>query len=150
MSLWKFWLRRFQQESTDEQEFTTVSSIIAPLKPIAEGVQSKFVGWFGQHLFCFQESELSCRSSDSDQFSLHLFFIWRTVCGRVLYSYCVTVFLWDDESSGNGWVVQGTRSRGCQWLGGTTYHGRQSAWSCSWHAVQDHQIEFAGSSKGMV
>jgi hypothetical protein len=28
----------------DEQEFTIVSSTIAPLKPIAEGVQSEFVG----------------------------------------------------------------------------------------------------------
>jgi hypothetical protein len=35
---------KFQQESTDEQSFTTVPSTIAPLKPIVEGVQSEFDG----------------------------------------------------------------------------------------------------------
>ncbi len=46
---WKVWRSqegewRFQQESTNEQNFTTVPSTIAPLKPIAEGVQSEFDG----------------------------------------------------------------------------------------------------------
>jgi hypothetical protein len=46
---WKVWRSqegewRFQQESMDEQNFTTVPSIITPLKPIAEGAQSKFDG----------------------------------------------------------------------------------------------------------
>jgi hypothetical protein len=46
---WRIWRTqegewRFQQESTNEQEFTIVSSTIAPLKPIAEGAQSEFVG----------------------------------------------------------------------------------------------------------
>jgi len=44
---WRLWRSnegelRFQQESTDEQNFTTVPSNIVPLEPIAEGVQSKF------------------------------------------------------------------------------------------------------------
>jgi len=46
---WKVWRSKegewkFQQESTDEQNFTTVPSNIAPLEPIAEGVQSEFDG----------------------------------------------------------------------------------------------------------
>jgi len=46
---WKVWQSqegewRFQQESTDEQNFTTIPSTIAPLKPIAEGAQSEFDG----------------------------------------------------------------------------------------------------------
>jgi hypothetical protein len=46
---WKVWRSkegewRFQQESTDEQNFTTVPSNIAPLEPIAEGVQFEFDG----------------------------------------------------------------------------------------------------------
>jgi hypothetical protein len=44
---WRLWQSnegelRFQQESMDEQNFTTVPSNIAPLEPIAEGAQSKF------------------------------------------------------------------------------------------------------------
>jgi len=35
---------RFQQESMDEQHFTTVPSTIEPLKSIIEGAQSEFVG----------------------------------------------------------------------------------------------------------
>ncbi len=35
---------RFQQESTDEQGFSTVPSTFAPLKPIHEGEQSEFDG----------------------------------------------------------------------------------------------------------
>jgi hypothetical protein len=46
---WRIWRSkegewRFQQESTDEQNFTIVPSTIAPLKPIAEGAQSEFDG----------------------------------------------------------------------------------------------------------
>jgi hypothetical protein len=46
---WRVWRSkegewRFQQESTDEQNFTTVPSTIAPLKPIAKGAQSEFDG----------------------------------------------------------------------------------------------------------
>jgi hypothetical protein len=33
---------RFQQESTDEQNFTTLPSNVAPLRPVAEGAQSEF------------------------------------------------------------------------------------------------------------
>ncbi len=33
---------RFQQESMDEQNFTTIPSTIAPLKSIAQGAQSEF------------------------------------------------------------------------------------------------------------
>jgi len=44
---WKIWRSqegewRFQQESTDEQCFSTFPSNFEPLKPVAEGVQSKF------------------------------------------------------------------------------------------------------------
>jgi len=44
---WRIWEDeeggwRFQQESTDEQNFTTVPSNFEPLRPIHEGVQSKF------------------------------------------------------------------------------------------------------------
>jgi len=44
---WRLWRSnegelRFQQEFTDEQNFTTVPSNIALLEPIAEGVQSEF------------------------------------------------------------------------------------------------------------
>ncbi len=46
---WRVWRSqegewRFQQESTDEQNFTIVPSTITPLKPIAEGAQSEFDG----------------------------------------------------------------------------------------------------------
>jgi hypothetical protein len=46
---WKIWRSkegewRFQQESTDEQNFTTVPSNIVPLELIAKGAQSKFDG----------------------------------------------------------------------------------------------------------
>jgi hypothetical protein len=46
---WRIWRTqegewKFQQESTDEQKFSTVPSTFAPLKPIREGVQSKFDG----------------------------------------------------------------------------------------------------------
>ncbi len=46
---WRIWRSqegewKIQQESTDEQKFTTVPSTIAPLKPIVEGVQSEFDG----------------------------------------------------------------------------------------------------------
>jgi hypothetical protein len=44
---WRIWRSqegemRFQQESTNEQNFTTVPSNVAPLRPVAEGAQSKF------------------------------------------------------------------------------------------------------------
>ncbi len=44
---WRLWRSnegelRFQQESTDEQNFTIVPSNITPLEPIAEGVQFEF------------------------------------------------------------------------------------------------------------
>ncbi len=46
---WKIWRNqeggwRFQQESTDEQNFTTIPSTFEFLKPIMEGAQSEFVG----------------------------------------------------------------------------------------------------------
>jgi hypothetical protein len=46
---WRVWRSqegewKFQQESTDEQKFTTIPSMIAPLKPIAEVAQSEFDG----------------------------------------------------------------------------------------------------------
>ncbi len=65
---WRVWRSqegewRFQQESTDEQNFTTVPSTIEPLKSIIEGAQFEFVGGLGQHLFfLFQRLELCCRS----------------------------------------------------------------------------------------
>jgi hypothetical protein len=44
---WKVWRSkegkwRFLQESTNEQNFTTVPSNIVPLEPITEGAQSEF------------------------------------------------------------------------------------------------------------
>jgi hypothetical protein len=47
MISWRVWHDagerwQFQQESTDEQHFSTVPSNFEPLKPIHEGVQSKF------------------------------------------------------------------------------------------------------------
>jgi hypothetical protein len=44
---WRIWRSqegemRFQQESTDGQNFTTVPSNVAPLRPVAEGAQSEF------------------------------------------------------------------------------------------------------------
>ncbi|CAM6002414.1 unnamed protein product [Sphagnum balticum] len=44
---WRLWRNqegawRFQQESTDEQKFTTIPSDFEPLKPIHEGSQSEF------------------------------------------------------------------------------------------------------------
>ncbi len=47
--LWRVWRSqegewRFQQEFTDEQNFTIVPSTIEPLKPIIEGAQFEFVG----------------------------------------------------------------------------------------------------------
>jgi len=46
---WRIWRNqeggwRFQQECTDEQNFTIVPSTIEPLKPIMEGAQSEFNG----------------------------------------------------------------------------------------------------------
>ncbi len=46
---WKIWRNqeggwRFQQESADEQNFTTVPSTFELLKPIMEGAQSEFDG----------------------------------------------------------------------------------------------------------
>jgi len=46
---WRIWRSqeggwRFQQESTDEQNFATVPSTFKPLKPIHEGAQSEFDG----------------------------------------------------------------------------------------------------------
>ncbi len=46
---WKIWRNqeggwRFQQESADEQNFTTVPSTFELLKPIMEGTQSEFDG----------------------------------------------------------------------------------------------------------
>jgi len=44
---WRIWKHqdggwRFQQESTDEQQFSTVPSNFEPLRPIHEGAQSEF------------------------------------------------------------------------------------------------------------
>jgi len=44
---WRIWRNQegewqFQQESTDEQNFSTFVSNFAPLTPVAEGAQSKF------------------------------------------------------------------------------------------------------------
>jgi len=44
---WRVWLGqegqwRFQQQSTDEQRFSTLPSNFEPLKPVYEGVQSEF------------------------------------------------------------------------------------------------------------
>jgi len=44
---WRIWRNQegewqFQQESTNEQKFSTVASNFAPLTPVAEGVQSEF------------------------------------------------------------------------------------------------------------
>jgi hypothetical protein len=49
---WKIWRNQerewqFQQESTDEQNFTTIASNVTPLSPVAEGVQSEFTEWLG-------------------------------------------------------------------------------------------------------
>jgi hypothetical protein len=46
---WRIWrsqegVWKFQQESTDEQKFTTVPSTITPLRPIHEREQSEFAG----------------------------------------------------------------------------------------------------------
>ncbi len=46
---WRIWQSQegewqFQQESTDEQRFSTVASNITPLSPVVEGVQSEFDG----------------------------------------------------------------------------------------------------------
>jgi hypothetical protein len=46
---WRIWHNqeegwRFQQESTDEQNFSIFPSNFSPLRPVAEGVQSKFDG----------------------------------------------------------------------------------------------------------
>ncbi len=44
---WRIWRSqegewRFQQESTDEQNFSTFASNVSPLTPVIEGVQSEF------------------------------------------------------------------------------------------------------------
>jgi hypothetical protein len=44
---WRIWRNQeegwqFQQESTDEQSFSTFPSDFVPLRPVAEGVQSEF------------------------------------------------------------------------------------------------------------
>jgi len=44
---WRIWRSqegewRFQQESTDEQIFSTFASNVSPLTPVVEGVQSEF------------------------------------------------------------------------------------------------------------
>ncbi len=49
---WRMWRNQegewqFQQESTDEQNFTTVASNVTPLSLVAEGVQSGFTEWLG-------------------------------------------------------------------------------------------------------
>jgi len=49
LNCWKVWQSkegecRFQQESTDEQNFNAVPSTITPLEPILEGAQSEFDG----------------------------------------------------------------------------------------------------------
>jgi hypothetical protein len=46
---WRIWQSQegewqFQQESTDEQSFTTIASSITPLRPVAKGAQSEFDG----------------------------------------------------------------------------------------------------------
>ncbi len=49
---WRIWRSQegewpFQQESTNEQNFTTIASNVTPLNPVAKGVQSKFTEWLG-------------------------------------------------------------------------------------------------------
>ncbi len=49
---WKIWRNQegewqFQQESADEQSFSTFASNVTPLRPVAEGDQSDFAEWFG-------------------------------------------------------------------------------------------------------
>jgi len=44
---WRIWRShegewRFQQESSDEQHFSTFASNVSPLTPVVEGVQSEF------------------------------------------------------------------------------------------------------------
>jgi hypothetical protein len=47
---WRLWQSQegewqFQQESTDEQNFTTIASNVTPLNPVAKGVQYEFTEW---------------------------------------------------------------------------------------------------------
>jgi hypothetical protein len=49
MISWRVWRDaeqkwQFQQEAIDEQNFSLVPSNFAPLIPVAEGIQSEFVG----------------------------------------------------------------------------------------------------------
>ncbi|CAM6040901.1 unnamed protein product [Sphagnum compactum] len=63
---WRVWRTKegewkFQQESTDEQKFSTVPAVFPPLKPIHEGVQAEFDGMTSpqgmDELFWGQEHE---------------------------------------------------------------------------------------------
>ncbi len=49
---------RFQQQSTDEQHFSTFPSNFEPLKPVAEGAQSEFDVWFNDCFVCEVRVEL--------------------------------------------------------------------------------------------
>jgi hypothetical protein len=49
---WRIWHNQeeewqFQQESTDEQSFSTFPSNVVPLRPVVEGDQSEFAEWRG-------------------------------------------------------------------------------------------------------
>ncbi len=49
---WRMWRNQeeewqYQQESTDEQSFTTIAFNVTPLSPLAEGIQSEFIEWLG-------------------------------------------------------------------------------------------------------
>ncbi len=49
---WRIWRGQqgewqFQQESIDEQNFTTIVFNVTPLSPVAEGIQSEFTKWLG-------------------------------------------------------------------------------------------------------
>jgi hypothetical protein len=38
---------QFQQESTDEQSFSTIAFNVTPLSLVAKGIQSEFTEWLG-------------------------------------------------------------------------------------------------------
>ncbi len=49
---WRIWHKeeegwQFQQESIDEQSFSTFPFNVVPLRPVAEGDQSEFAEWLG-------------------------------------------------------------------------------------------------------
>ncbi len=75
---------KFQQESTDEQKYSTDPAVIPPLKLIYEGVQAEFDGWFEQQSFLIQELELNHQRSNSNLFLHLLSFMVGELCMREL------------------------------------------------------------------